>query len=63
MKILALSPHPDDVELGAGGFLLNALHKGAELDVVYCFREKLTQVKQQEAGPMLNLELAKKTIA
>ena len=46
MKILALSPHPDDVELGAGGFLLNALHKGAELDVVYCFREKQAQVKQ-----------------
>lgn len=46
MKILALSPHPDDAELGAGGFLLNALNKGAELDVVYCFREKEKEVLQ-----------------
>jgi len=46
MKILVLSPHPDDAELGAGGFLLNALDKGAELDIVYCFREKQTEVEQ-----------------
>lgn len=46
MKILALSPHPDDAELGAGGFLLNALDKDAELDIVYCFREKETEVEK-----------------
>ena len=46
MKILALSPHPDDAELGAGGFLLDALDKGAELDIVYCYREKQAEVEQ-----------------
>lgn len=46
MKILALSPHPDDAELGAGGFLLDALNKGAELDIVYCYREKQAEVEQ-----------------
>jgi LmbE family N-acetylglucosaminyl deacetylase len=40
MKILALSPHPDDVEMGAGGFLLKAIDKGAEVHVVYCLQEK-----------------------
>jgi len=40
MKILALSPHPDDVEIGAGGFLLKAIDDGAEVHVVYCYYEK-----------------------
>lgn len=33
MRILALSPHPDDIELGCGGFL--AKHQDAEVFVVY----------------------------
>ncbi len=45
MKILALSPHPDDVEMGAGGFLLKAIDKGAEVHVVYCLYEKYFTVQ------------------
>jgi len=45
MKILALSPHPDDAEIGAGGFLLSAIDKGAEVHVVYCLHEKIVAVE------------------
>ena len=45
MKILALSPHPDDVEMGAGGFLLKAIDKGAEVHIVYCLHEKYLTVQ------------------
>jgi LmbE family N-acetylglucosaminyl deacetylase len=33
MRILALSPHPDDIELGCGGFL--AKHRKDDIKVVY----------------------------
>ena len=46
MKILALSPHPDDVEMGAGGFLLKAIDKGVEVHVVYCLHEKCITVEE-----------------
>ena len=34
MKMLALSPHTDDVELGAGGFIAKALRLGCSCNVV-----------------------------
>lgn len=39
-RILALSPHPDDVELGAGGFLLNELRNNSYVKIVYFYKEK-----------------------
>lgn len=44
--ILALSPHPDDVEFGAGGFLLQELANGSTVDIVYCLQEKENQVQE-----------------
>jgi len=38
--ILALSPHPDDVELGAGGFLLSELSNNSFVKIVYFYKEK-----------------------
>lgn len=34
MKVLALSPHTDDIELGAGGFLTVLHEKGHDIDVI-----------------------------
>lgn len=32
-KVLALSPHTDDIEFGCGGFILNLLENGSEIHV------------------------------
>tara|TARA_B100001057_G_C22865657_1_gene956387 strand:- start:4171 stop:4758 length:588 start_codon:yes stop_codon:yes gene_type:complete len=45
LKILALSPHPDDIEMGAGGFLLSAINKNIDVHVVYCLYEKMFDVE------------------
>jgi len=34
VKVLALSPHTDDIELGAGGFLMKLHEQGHEIDVI-----------------------------
>ena len=44
-KILALSPHPDDIELGAGGFLLKQIQLKNQVDIVYCYKEKVQEVE------------------
>ena len=38
-KVLAISPHADDVELGAAGLLLKLIHKGWYVQVVVCSLE------------------------
>jgi len=61
MKILALSPHPDDVEIGAGGFLLSAIDKGAEVHVVYCLYEKIVVVENNAKQFNYNFSWLKNT--
>jgi LmbE family N-acetylglucosaminyl deacetylase len=36
LKVLCLGAHPDDIEIGAGGTVLNWMASGARLDVLWC---------------------------
>jgi LmbE family N-acetylglucosaminyl deacetylase len=36
LSVLCLGAHSDDIEIGAGGTLLNWIHAGAKLEVVWC---------------------------
>lgn len=36
LSILCLGAHSDDIEIGAGGLLLNLLGRGVKVDVVWC---------------------------
>lgn len=48
-SILALSPHPDDAELGAGGFILNELSKKGFVKIVYFYKEKVISVTENSS--------------
>ena len=36
LSLLCLGAHSDDIEIGAGGLLLNLIARGVDLDVVWC---------------------------
>lgn len=36
LSLLCLGAHSDDIEIGAGGLLLNLMERGVKLDVVWC---------------------------
>jgi LmbE family N-acetylglucosaminyl deacetylase len=36
LSLLCLGAHSDDIEIGAGGLLLNLMERGVRLDVVWC---------------------------
>ncbi len=36
LSLLCLGAHSDDIEIGAGGLLLNLMARGVDLDVVWC---------------------------
>jgi LmbE family N-acetylglucosaminyl deacetylase len=36
LSVLCLGAHSDDIEIGAGGLLLNLMARGVELDVTWC---------------------------
>lgn len=48
LSLLCLGAHSDDIEIGAGGLLLNMMARGVQLDVVWCVLSA-TGDREQEA--------------
>ena len=65
IDVLAFSPHPDDAELGVGGFLINMERKGYKTGIIDLTRGELsstasaeTRISESEkAARMLNLSV------
>lgn len=48
LSVLCLGAHSDDIEIGAGGFLLSLIERGVQLDVLWCVLSG-AGVREQEA--------------
>ncbi len=58
MKILALSPHTDDSEIGAGGMLARFIEEGASVHCV-AFSAPLPELRQEAENARLALGVAR----
>ena len=60
MKIMVVSPHPDDAELIAGGYLSMRAHSGASiLEVAVCTGDKGTKIRGQDMSGIRKKEQMK----
>ena len=51
-RIVSVSPHPDDTEIIAGGFLASAVDRGAEVKVVVVSDDRMSLTSTTERLPM-----------
>ena len=51
-RIVAFSPHPDDTEIIAGGFLAAAVRRGAEVKVVVAADDRMAFTSPEKEMPM-----------
>jgi len=55
-RVLALSPHTDDVELGAGGTVARLVEEGAVVYILAFSSGKATEEEQKQSATVLNVE-------
>lgn len=59
-RIISFSPHPDDSEIVAGGFLASAVERGAEVKVVVVSDDRMSLTSMTKPLPMAEIVALRK---